>query len=222
MAGGDVVPRASLDDVVGVVASSSVPVDGSLPALQVAEGDVGFLTPFDVVSSSCVARSVQNILDNERPGVQRLMLFPWETNPWLRCVFGSQPNLLDLPVPLEPLASIVPSVQPGPLPNRYSPKRCLPRRKRAAVRPWIDVVDDARQAAVNSWYKILQGREKASRLGRQLLVVEDLEEKMAILLDTFADKATATLRVRAYYFSKLVDWVEKGGESCLTITENQV
>ena len=79
-----------------------------------------------------------------------------------------------------------------------------------------------RQAALTSWFKILEGREGASRVGRQISKAADFEEKMLILVDTFADKSTATLRARAYYFSKFLDWLVQGGEDGLYLSESQV
>ncbi|CAE7513552.1 unnamed protein product, partial [Symbiodinium microadriaticum] len=65
----------------------------------------------------------------------------------------------------------------------------------AASKAWRDSLDEARTAALQMW-KVLQSGD-ATRLGRILQTVESDSELHTSLRDTFAGKATSTLKSRA-------------------------
>eukprot|EP00971_Amphidinium_carterae_P279454 5547589-Amphidinium_carterae.1 len=59
----------------------------------------------------------------------------------------------------------------------------MPERRKTR-KPWIEEVDDARQAVLAAWLKLLTGREARSLVGRQLQAVGEEEHRMQSLVDS--------------------------------------
>eukprot|EP00971_Amphidinium_carterae_P209509 4155985-Amphidinium_carterae.1 len=94
----------------------------------------------------------------------------------------------------------------------------MPKRRKTR-KPWIEEVDDARQAVLAAWLKLLTGREARSLVGRQLQAVGEEEDRMQSLVDSLAEKSTSTLRIRALDFGRFLSWVIQDGLDEESVTE---
>ena len=163
-------------------------------------------------SAQRVALAVDNILDSVPQEHRQVMAFPWEVNPFLRFIFNP-PSFP--PEALPPLRFPPHLVTQPPPPIRV----CTPsglsatvgRSKRPRAMNWRSQVDEARQAVVLAWLRLIRGRELLSRVGKQIRDLPEEDQKVQVLLDTFADKATNTLRMRSLDFTKFVAWLTEGG-----------
>ena len=220
--GGELHPPPVIPQLGGSSSSASLGAGVGMNEAEVRLAVPPALQELDEVEAAVAARGITHLVDHQRTGSQRLMLFPWVTNPWLREVFGPPKDVDAFPEPLVPVASFVPQVPSGPPPELgHRILRAKPKKRKQA-KPWIDVVDEARQAALSAWNTIITGRESLSKIGKQMVKATTEEDRMQILMDTVADKATGTLRARAYYFSKYLVWAESGSDAAGAVTENLV
>eukprot|EP00971_Amphidinium_carterae_P094707 1874337-Amphidinium_carterae.1 len=68
-------------------------------------------------------------------------------------------------------------------------------KRRRTRKPWTEEVDDPRQHALLAWLRIMTDREHGSMVGKQLKMLDTEAERMESLVDTLAEKATATIRI---------------------------
>ena len=141
------------------------------------------------------ARAIDRLLMQARSTVAP-MLLPWEGNTWLAGLL--QPGSL---VPQVPESHLVPwVVRPAPvLPiagnSAAETTSLIQDRKRPHQADWAVEVEESRQIALKVWQSVIRNYETYSVLGRQLLKARP-EARGEILQDTFAAKATSTIRAR--------------------------
>ena len=132
-------------------------------------------------------------------------ILAWETPGLLMTVLGdSKTSLVPLPKLEWPEASIMDSqglekdaaeAVERPAGSKAVKKGWL--KASAASKAWRDSLDEARTAALQMWKAITLQSGDATRLGRILQTVESDSELHTSLRDTFAGKATSTLKSRA-------------------------
>jgi hypothetical protein len=93
--------------------------------------------------------------------------------------------------------------------------------KRGRRRNWQEEIQDERQLAVKTWLYIVQGNEMHSVLGRQMAKA-GRELRDEIIIDTFAAKATATLRARGTSMLQYLNWASVTGIPAFPLTEDRI
>ena len=188
-----------------------VPAGVAGDAGQLGSGSSG-LTPCDPPLSVPPGEAVDRMIQHLRPVPPRLMPFPWECDPVLRSIFEGPcghdplPRLEQFPMgSLVPVEASVPSDVAGSFSER------LLRAKRLRTKPWCDVIEEDRQTSILAWVRLLEGQGQQNQLAEQLSRTSSLQDKMIVLQDVFAAKATSTLRVRALDLTKFVNWGKKVG-----------
>ena len=148
------------------------------------------------------------------------MPLPWENGTWLSSIFSHAEPVWMPPVPVQvPLDSR--RVEPEAVQEVKVPARKLGVGPRRAPKPWAEEKSKSRQAALQLWVLVMEGYGEFCSLGRYLARAEP-HEKMAILQDTFEDKATSTIRGRGYSMMQYRHWAEKSSVRVFPITESKV
>ena len=202
--------------------------DGFWPDVQTSndEFDVVEPSPFtDLIDGTLneagTARAIDRLLMQARSTVAP-MLLPWEGNTWLASLL--QPGSL---VPPAPESHLVPwVVRPAPaLPiagtSAAATTPLLQDRKRPRQADWAVEVEERRQFALKVWQRVIRNYEAFSTLGRQLQKAKH-EARGEILQDTFASKATSTIRARGISLAQHLRWCEAGNGAPFPLSEAQV
>ena len=199
-----------------VVGSAATAISGSVPA-----GSASSFSPAgreDEVSPSRVASFIATSVDQMRPGAASVLPLPWETNPWLKLVFGlgsvvpvpPQPAVPLSPLVFEPPTVVSESVSVRPVPS-------LPKKRKVAQK--VLTTDSARTATLEAWWNLLTSYPKNSKVGILLTKEKDKIDQLEVVSDVLAEKATATIRMRALDFGRFVRWAESVGAGSLDIAE---
>eukprot|EP00971_Amphidinium_carterae_P295250 5863413-Amphidinium_carterae.1 len=115
-----------------------------------------------------------------------------------------------MPTLLEPSENVA---WPKQIESKFQPSGLpMGSKRRRTRKPWTEEVDDPRQHALLAWLRIMTDHEHRSIWWvRQLKMLDTEAERMESLVDTLAEKATATIRIRALGFSVYLLWAQQLG-----------
>eukprot|EP00971_Amphidinium_carterae_P069736 1379849-Amphidinium_carterae.3 len=191
------------------LAASPLVSAGATPYSQLPEGVALGSDPFQNMSGRQISQAVDAVLQSANIAPLMPLSLPWESNHWLKSVLSEASDPIDMPIIFEPPENVA---WPQPTELQFQPSGLPMGVKRRRLRkPWAEEVDDPRQHALMVWLRIIADREHRSLVGRQLKLLESDAERMESLVDTLAEKATGTIRIRALDFSKYLLWAQQLG-----------